>query len=99
LIAALHDIYGSKKFKSSYVFDLYSQISNWKRKSDRSLEVTTQQLALYDALEGVLGSRRVDAKAFGYWARRVKGQHLRGFMLETHHDGGTKTNYITVRKT
>jgi putative DNA primase/helicase len=99
LMAALHDNYGSKKFKSSDVFDVYSKIGNWKRKSDSSPEGTTQELALYDALEGVLGSRRVDAKAFGYWARRVKGQHLGGFILETHHDARTKTNDITVRKT
>ena len=98
LMAALHDQYGSKEFKSSNVFDVYSKVGNSKRPNS-SVTVTPKELALYDALERVLGSKRVDAKAFGYWARRVNGARLGGFMLEIKHDPATNANVITIHKT
>jgi hypothetical protein len=97
LMAALHDMYGNKPFKSSDVFAVYTKISTCKRGSGGSF--TKRELAVYDALESVLGSKRVDAKAFGYWARRVKGAHTGGFLLDTQPDPATNTNDITVRKT
>ncbi len=52
---------------------------------------------MHDALEEVLGSRGVNAKLFGYWARRLNGAHIGGFLLETKHDPATNANVITVR--
>jgi hypothetical protein len=96
-MAALHDMYGNKSFKSSDVFAVYTKVSACKRGSGAC--TTKRELAVYDALESVLGSKRVDAKAFGYWARRVKGAHTGGFLLDTQPDPATNTNDITVRKT
>jgi putative DNA primase/helicase len=97
LIAALYDKYASKEFKSSDVFDVYSKVGNWKRSGGVS-GIATADLALHDALERVLGSRRVDAKLFGYWARRVKGAHAGNFVLETQVDPATNSNVITIRR-
>jgi putative DNA primase/helicase len=97
LMAALYDKYGSKEFKSSDVFDVYSKVSNFKRAPGDS-GIATADLALHDALERVLGSRRVDAKSFGYWARRVNGARLGGFMLEAKHDPAKNANVITIKK-
>jgi hypothetical protein len=98
LVAALHDNYGGNSFKSADVFDVYSKVSNSKRPNSL-VTVTQTELALYDALERVLGSKRVDAKHFGYWARRVNGAHLGGYMLETKHDDASNANVITIKKT
>ena len=60
---------------------------------------TPAQRALHDALDEVLGSRGVNTKLFGYWARRLNGAHNGGFVLETKRDPATNANAITVRKT
>jgi putative DNA primase/helicase len=98
LMAALYDKYGSKKFKSSDIFEVYSNVSNWKRLPGGS-GMATADIALHDALERVLGSKGVGAKLFGYWARRVKGAHIGNFVLETQVDPATNSNLITVRRT
>jgi len=54
---------------------------------------------LHEAIEDVLGSRDVNAKLFGYWARRVRGARIGGFILETHHNPATNANDITVQRT
>jgi hypothetical protein len=97
LLGALYDVYGSKGFKSSDVFDIYSKVGGIKRGSGGN--TTQKEIALCDTVECVLGSKRVDAKNFGYWARRVKGAHIGGFMLDTRHDTATNSNLITVRQT
>jgi hypothetical protein len=43
--------------------------------------------------------RGVSAKLFGYWARRIRGAHLAGYILETNHDATTNVNLSTVRRT
>jgi hypothetical protein len=53
---------------------------------------------VHEALEDVLGARDINAKLFGYWARRVKGSRAGGFMLETQHNTTTKSNDITILK-
>jgi hypothetical protein len=56
--------------------------------------------ALHDAIENVLGERKAtDAKTFGYWARRVKGARIEGFILDTTHNPATNANDITVQRT
>jgi hypothetical protein len=54
--------------------------------------------AVHEALESVLSSRNINAKIFGYWALRVKGARMEGFMLETHHNTTTNANDITIQK-
>jgi hypothetical protein len=93
LMRALHDIYGSSPFTSSGVLTVYSKVSADKRASH---PVIQKDAALYDALERVLGSKRVDAKLFGHWARRLKKAHIGGFLLETHLDPATNANLITI---
>jgi hypothetical protein len=58
---------------------------------------TPSELLVHDALDDVLGSRGVNAKLFGFWARRVKGAHHGGFVLETQHDPATNSNTITIK--
>jgi hypothetical protein len=55
-------------------------------------------LLVHDALDDVLGSRGVNAKLLGYWARRVKGAHHGGFVLETQHDAAMNSNTIIVSR-
>jgi putative DNA primase/helicase len=97
LAGALHDLYGSKPFKSSDVLAVHSMVAAGKRGG--SVAGTQAEVALHDALERVLGSKRVDAKLFGFWARRLNGAHNGGFLLETRHDKSTNANEITVRRT
>ena len=58
---------------------------------------TPSERALHDALDEVLGSRDVNSKLFGHWARRLSGAYNGGFLLETKHDPATNANVITVR--
>jgi hypothetical protein len=41
----------------------------------------------------------VNAKQFGYWARRVKGAHIGGFQLNVERDPSTNANRISVKRT
>jgi hypothetical protein len=92
LLAALHQHFGAKPFKAA------DPIAVHERVCSSSTPTATEQ-ALHEALEDVLGSRAVNAKLFGYWARRVKGAHNGGFILETLHNPATNANDITVRRT
>ena len=92
LLAALHQHFSTKPFKGAEVIAVHEKVgraySSW----------TPSERALHDALDDVLGSRGVNAKLFGYWARRLNGAHNGGFVLETKHDPATNANVITVRK-
>jgi len=99
LAGALHGLFASSPFKSSDVLAVYSKVSASKRAPSGLLAVTQDEVALYDALERVLGSKRVDAKLFGFWARRLNGAHNGGFLLETRHNSATNANEMTVRRT
>jgi hypothetical protein len=92
LLAALHQHFGAKPFKAADPIAVHERVCS-------SLTPTATEKALHEALEDVLGSRAVNAKLFGYWARRVKGAHNGGFILETHHNPATNANDITVRRT
>jgi hypothetical protein len=92
LLAALHQHFGTKPIKGAEVIAVHERVaaphSSW----------TLSERALHDALDDVLGSRGVNAKLFGHWARRVKGAHNGGFILETQHDRATNANVIIVRR-
>jgi hypothetical protein len=92
-------LYGSNPFKSSDVFAVYAKVSASKRAPSGSVSVSQNEIALYDALERVLGSKKVDARLFGFWARRLNGAHNGGFLLETRRDNKTNANEMTVRRT
>jgi putative DNA primase/helicase len=92
LLAALHQHFGTKPFKAADPITVHERVHS-------SFTPAATEQALREALENVLGSRDVNAKLFGYWARRVKGAHNGGFILETHHNPTTNANDITVRRT
>jgi putative DNA primase/helicase len=99
LAAALYDLYGNNSFRSSEVFDIYNKVKASKRATSGEVAIKPDETALHDALEQVLGSKRVDARSFGIWARRVDGVHNGGFLVETSHNPVTNANEITVRRT
>ena len=92
MLAALHQHFGTKPFKGADVIAVYERAAPYS-------SATLAERALHDALDDVLGSRGVNAKLFGYWARRLNGAHNGGFILETKHDPAANANIITVRRT
>jgi putative DNA primase/helicase len=93
LLAALHQHFGLKPFKGAEVIAVHERLARPYASG------TPTEQALHEALEDVLGSRGVNAKVFGYWARRVKGARIGGFILDTHHNPATNANDITVQRT
>jgi putative DNA primase/helicase len=99
LLSALHQHFGTAPFKAADVIAVHKKVAD-QRRSSLTLPAPTQpEQALHGAVEDVLGSKGVDPKYFGFWARRLKGVHNGGFILETHPDPATNTNNITIRRT
>jgi hypothetical protein len=100
LLAALHQYFGTKPFKAADPVAVHKRVADRSRSSFttsvRAPPTPTEQ-ALYEAIEDVLGSRDASAKLFGYWARRVKGARIGGFILDTNHNAATNANDITVQ--
>ena len=99
LLAALHQHFGTNSFKSADPIAVHKRVTDQRRLPLTQPAATPTELALHEAIEDVLGSRDANAKIFGYWARRVKGARIEGFMLETHHNPATNANDITVERT
>jgi putative DNA primase/helicase len=100
LLAALYQHFGTRPFKAADPIAVHKRVTDQRRSTPTLPAPTPTEQALYEAIEDVLGSRRAnDAKAFGYWARRIKGARIEGFILETHHNPATNANDITVRQT
>jgi len=101
LLAALHDVFnGVTHFNSSGVVDRYTQVAELKRCKGTAVGLGSAANALHDALDSVFGNRGgVSAKSFGYWARRMKGAHTGGFVLEAQLDPHTKVQSFWVRRT
>ena len=99
LLAALHHHFGTKPFKAADPIAVHKRVTDQRRSSLILPTPTTTEQALHEAVEDVLGSRDANAKIFGYWARRVKGARIGGFILETHHNPATNANDITVQRT
>jgi hypothetical protein len=104
LLAALHGHFSTKRskitkpFKAADAIDVHAGMVDARRSPGTNFAPSVK--ALYEALEDVLGAgKQVNAKHLGYWARRVKGAHIGGFVLETNHDSATNANLITVRRT
>jgi hypothetical protein len=99
LLAALHQHFGTNSFKSADPIAVHKRVTDQRRLPLTQPAATPTELALHEAIEDVLGSRDANAKIFGYWARRVKGARIEGFILETHHNPATNANDITVQRT
>jgi hypothetical protein len=98
LLAALHQHFGTTPFKGADVITIYKRVTDHRRTPHSSPAPTPMEQAVHEALESVLSSRDISAKVFGYWALRVKGARVEGFMLETHHNATTNSNDITVQE-
>jgi len=100
LLAALHQHFGPNPFKAADPIAVRKRVTDHKRSLGTLPAPRQTEQALCEALEDVLGSHKAnDAKSFGYWARRVKGARIEGFILETHHNPATNANDITVKRT
>ena len=98
LLAALHQHFGTNPFKAADPIAVHKRVMDQRRSPLTLPAPTPTEQALHEAIEDVLGSRDANAKLFGYWARRVKGARLGGFILETNHNPATNANDITVRR-
>jgi putative DNA primase/helicase len=94
LLAGLYGHFGRKRFKSADVIAVHEKVGN-----RHGVSWTTEEGALRDALNDVFDKRGVNAKLFGYFARRLNGAHNGGFILEIHHNPTTNANEMTVRQT
>ena len=98
LLAALHQHFGTTPFKAADAISIHKRVTDHRRSVLVLPVPTLSEHAVHEALEDVLGARDINAKLFGYWARRVKGSRTGGFMLETHQNPTTNANDITVSK-
>lgn len=96
LLAALDGHFSTTPFRAAEVILVYQAVADHRRAPHMHSTPKPSELLVHDALDDVLGSRGVNAKLFGYWARRVKGAHQGGFVLETQHDAATNSNTIKV---
>ena len=99
LLAALHQHFGMSPFKAADPIAVHKRVMDQKRSSLALPGPMPSEQALHEALEDVLGSRDVNAKLFGYWARRVKGARIGGFILQTSLNPATNANDIMVQRT
>jgi putative DNA primase/helicase len=97
LLSALYEYFGPNPFKAADVIVVYEKVREGRRNSIVSF--SPKEKALYEALEEKLGRRGVNAKLLGYWALRVKGDHIGGFVLSTDHDRAANAKVITILKT
>jgi hypothetical protein len=101
VLAALHQHFGAKPFKAADAIAVHKRVVEERRSPYAALilpATTPTERAVHEALESVLGSRDVNPKLFGYWARRVKGARIGGFLLELHHNPTTNANDIMVAR-
>jgi hypothetical protein len=96
LLAALHQHFGASQFKSAEAILVHQRVADARRFLQPNPTATERTLA--EAVDDVLGARNANARAFGYWAMRVKGAHNGGFILDTHHDTATNAKVLSVRR-
>jgi hypothetical protein len=98
LLAALYGHFGSNTFKSAGPIAVYQRVVDARQRHSQLPAVGPSEQAIADAIEDVFGSRGVNAKLFGYWARRIRGAHIDGFIIDTQHDPSTNSNVCTVQQ-
>jgi hypothetical protein len=97
LLAALYQHFGTTPFKAADAITVHKKVVDHRRSPHTVAAPTPTEQAVHEALEDVLG-RDVNARLFGFCARRLNGAHNGGLLLETQHDPITNANIITVRK-
>jgi putative DNA primase/helicase len=95
LLAALHGHFGSKPFRAAEVIATHGRVVSMRHGNG---SCTGAEQAVHEALENVLGRSALTAKVVGYWARRVNGARIDGYLLETHQNSKTHTNEITIKQ-
>jgi hypothetical protein len=98
LLVALHQHFGAASFKAADVIAVHKKVED-ARRPQSCIQPTPTEQALHHALDDALGSKGLNPKLFGFCARRLKGAHNGGFILEIEHDRATNSNLITVRPT
>jgi hypothetical protein len=98
ILETLIDAPKTNPFRAAEAIAIHKRVTDYRRSSLITPAPTPSEPAVHEALEDVLGARDINAKLFGYWARRVKGSRAGGFMLETQHNTTTKSNDITILK-
>jgi putative DNA primase/helicase len=98
LIAALYGHFGAAPFRAAEVILIHQAVADHHRAPHMHSVPKSPELLVHDALDDVLGSRGVNAKLLGYWARRIKGAHHGGFVLKTQHDAATNSNTIAISR-
>jgi hypothetical protein len=51
---------------------------------------------MLEAAEQVFGSKPINAKLLGYWAKRIENAFVEGFVLRRQTDPHSKSNQIKV---
>jgi putative DNA primase/helicase len=110
LLAALHACFGANWFKASEVEAALKAAADRRREGlSRTSPVFTNaptppaqiarmaaEEAMLEAAEQVFGSRPVNAKTLGHWARGLENAFVDGFVLRRQVDSHSKSNQIKV---
>jgi hypothetical protein len=107
LLAALRSYFGQKWFKASDVEAALRRAADRRRLGLTLAGVTAvttttapttqaQEDAMLEAAEQVFGSRPVNAKTLGYWAKAIENAIVDGFVLRRQMDQHSKSNLIAV---
>ncbi|VIO73286.1 hypothetical protein CI1B_48910 [Bradyrhizobium ivorense] len=98
LLSALYQHFGTAPFRAAEAIAVHKRVLDHRRSSHTFIAPpSAAEQALHEALEEVLGARDLTAKVMGYWARRMKGVHTGGYILDTQQNTATNANDITVR--
>jgi hypothetical protein len=106
LLAALHTYFGVRWFKASEVEAALKQAADRRRSPgedsftaslpDEQRERRAAEDALLEASEQVFGSKPVNAKTLGYWAKGLENAFVEGFVLRRQNDQHSKSNRLKV---
>ncbi len=105
LLAALRSYFEQKWFKASDVEAALRRAADRRRFGLAGVTVVTtttaqttqaQEHAMLEAAEQVFGSRPVNAKTLGYWAKAIENAIVDGFVLRRQMDQHSKSNLIAV---
>ncbi len=110
LLAALHNRFGTNWFKASEVEVALKAASDRRRSgithaspvftntSTPAAQVAraAEEDAMLEAAEQVFGSKPVNAKSLGYWAKGLENAFVDGFVLRRQIDPHSKSNQLRV---
>jgi hypothetical protein len=100
LLAALHTYFGVKWFKGAEVEAALRRAADRRRFGAPGFATATAPPAgedpMLEAAEQVFGSKPINAKLLGYWAKRIENAFVEGFVLRRQTDPHSKSNQIKV---